>query len=104
VHLVGFIIRKFVTMHGHMNAKSPYRNCIVTLISVSALNCYLKGFSLNWFTYKTMWTHCKLFEVRLMSAISGFIITGVYQLGEGIFLPCNRSIVRFILFQSRGLR
>ena len=24
VHLVGFIIKKFVTMHGHVNAKSPY--------------------------------------------------------------------------------
>jgi hypothetical protein len=23
VHLVGFIIRKFVTMHGHMNVKIP---------------------------------------------------------------------------------
>jgi len=24
VHLVGFIIKKFVTMHGHMNVKEPY--------------------------------------------------------------------------------
>jgi len=24
VHLVGFIIEKFVTMHGHMNAKCSY--------------------------------------------------------------------------------
>jgi len=23
VHLVGFIIKKFVTMHGHMNVKLP---------------------------------------------------------------------------------
>ena len=60
-----------------------YLNCIVTDTSVSALNCYLKGFSLNWFTYKTMWTHCNLFEVRLMSVVSGFIIIGVYLLGGG---------------------
>jgi len=24
VHLVGFIIKKFVTMHGHMNVKDPF--------------------------------------------------------------------------------
>jgi len=24
VHLVGFITKKFVTMHGHMNVKFPY--------------------------------------------------------------------------------
>jgi len=24
VHLVGFIIKKFVSMHGHMNLKNPF--------------------------------------------------------------------------------
>ena len=33
VHLVGFIIKKFVTMHGHMNVKSRY---ISTTISDAA--------------------------------------------------------------------
>jgi hypothetical protein len=26
VHLVGFIIKKFVTMHGHMNVKNTFQN------------------------------------------------------------------------------
>jgi hypothetical protein len=29
VHLVGFIIKKFVTMHGHMNVKYTYINSII---------------------------------------------------------------------------
>jgi len=28
VHLVGFITKKFVTMHGHMNVKTLYHACI----------------------------------------------------------------------------
>jgi hypothetical protein len=28
VHLVGFIIKKFVTMHGHMNVKNPLELCL----------------------------------------------------------------------------
>ena len=31
-----------------------------------------------------------------MSVISGFVIIGVYQLVEGMFLPCSRSVMRFI--------
>jgi len=29
VHLVGFIINKFVMMHGHMNIKLPFGVCSV---------------------------------------------------------------------------
>ena len=29
MHLVGFIIKKFVTMHGHMNVKYTYINSII---------------------------------------------------------------------------
>jgi hypothetical protein len=29
VHLIGFIIRKFVTMHGHMNLKIHYDHFLI---------------------------------------------------------------------------
>ena len=35
VHLVGFIIKKFVTMHGHMNVKLSYEfvmDCLKLLL------------------------------------------------------------------------
>jgi hypothetical protein len=34
VHLVGFIIKKFVTMHGHVNVKL----CLTSLLNKSAIN------------------------------------------------------------------
>jgi len=38
VHLVGFIIKKFVTMHGHMNVK---KGPVITYHQVSQFNLYI---------------------------------------------------------------
>jgi hypothetical protein len=37
VHLVGFIIKQFVTMHGHMNVKKK----TVLLLTVISIACYV---------------------------------------------------------------
>jgi hypothetical protein len=48
VRLVGFIIRKFVTMHGHMNVKfreySPFREAVIWLAAqqISLILCNLR--------------------------------------------------------------
>ena len=36
VHLVGFIIKKFVTMHRHLNVKKIFFNCLLVGTLVSA--------------------------------------------------------------------
>ena len=33
VHLVGFITKKFVTMHGHMNVKNYWKYIVVNIIT-----------------------------------------------------------------------
>ena len=40
VHLVGFILKKFVTMHGHTKVK--YFMCLVSMI-INAATCTLKS-------------------------------------------------------------
>ena len=42
MHLVGFIIKKFVTMHGHMNVKKTHLVCLGYLIvlHVSAVQIF----------------------------------------------------------------
>ena len=37
VHLVGFIIKKFVTMHGHMNEEKARCPCYVQVNTVSSI-------------------------------------------------------------------
>jgi len=46
VHLVGFIIKKFVTMHGHMNVKKKKESylrgdkpCLVSFVSCILVFC-----------------------------------------------------------------
>jgi hypothetical protein len=47
MHLVGFIIKKFVTMHGHMKVKFPILSCQVQQTSsIYKQNiCFNKGTS-----------------------------------------------------------
>jgi len=44
VHLVGFIIRKFVTMHGHLNVKFVcyrFTACIYVMLLFIVIRCFL---------------------------------------------------------------
>jgi len=54
VHLVGFIIKKFVTMHGHMNVKK---------VNTSI---YIQG---N-FSVKTIWV---TIQTLIISEVTGFV-------------------------------
>jgi len=53
VHLVGFIIKKFVTMHGHTNVKFAITTHLCA--SLSILHTEVSG---NWRMTPRLWTFC----------------------------------------------
>ena len=68
VHLVGFIIKKFVTMHGHTNIKKPHSHPINSLYTAYLLSYRDKKFKSHCITHfdihwETKYQHTELYNV-----------------------------------------
>jgi hypothetical protein len=67
VHLVGFIIKKFVKMHCHMNVKKLYYLCLLILLSILSLFIICPLINRHTYTYRLI--HLEVHWARYLHLI-----------------------------------
>jgi len=67
MHLVGFIIKKSVTMHGHMNIKIVY---LLMLLSFFSINCFENIFLLFRFSAPFIFTTLKKYKTNTRNSVA----------------------------------